>query len=447
MTTKRLQLGALALSALLGACNGTETPMETETATRFQVRIENVSNVFDFLDSGVFNTPEGSAGPGPLAGGSAYSFTFSAAPGHLLSFATMFVQSNDLFYAPSGAGIALYDEGGNPRSGDVTNEVMLWDSGTEMDQEPGLGPDQAPRQGGAASGTADANTAVRVADDTFGNLPATMAAIRVTLTYLGGGEFNVRIENMATDLMIATSDAGMAPILLAPGVYTVGAATDALFTAGSADRGEGLKALAEDGDPSGLGAMLAGRSGLTSPLAPGVWAVHSAGEAIFSNGMADRGQGLEALAEDGDPSGLAASLSGGIILSSGVFNTPDGTAGPGPLFPGQAYVAEFEANPGDFLSLATMFVQTNDLFFAPAAGGLTLFNGSSPVSGDITSQFLLWDAGTEVNQIPGVGMDQAPRQAGANTGAMESGFVRAANDGFLYPNVESVLRVTLIPIS
>ena len=47
-----------------------------------------------------------------------------------LSFATMYVQSNDLFLAPGDTGIALFiDE--QPISGDVTALVRLWDAGTE----------------------------------------------------------------------------------------------------------------------------------------------------------------------------------------------------------------------------------------------------------------------------------------------------------------------------
>ena len=61
----------------------------------------------------------------------------------------MFVQSNDWFFAPDPAlGIALYDDEGAPISGDVTDQILVWDSGTEVDQEPGTGADQAPRQAG-----------------------------------------------------------------------------------------------------------------------------------------------------------------------------------------------------------------------------------------------------------------------------------------------------------
>ena len=68
--------------------------------------------------------------------------------------------------------------------------------------------------------------------------------------------------------------------------------------------------------------------------------------------------------------------------------------------------------------------------------------------GDITSQILLWDAGTEVNEEPGVGPNQAALQPAPNTGPAEHGVVRPiteVKDGFHYPTVPEVLRVTITP--
>jgi hypothetical protein len=122
-------------------------------STLFIVTIENISPAFDFASSGAFNTPVGADGPGPLLPGSSYAFTFDAPPGSRLSFATMYVQSNDLFYAPDEAGIALWDASGTQISGDITAQIDLWDAGTEVNQEPGVGADQAPRQAGPDTGT------------------------------------------------------------------------------------------------------------------------------------------------------------------------------------------------------------------------------------------------------------------------------------------------------
>ena len=66
----------------------------------------------------------------------------------------------------------------------------------------------------------------------------------------------------------------------------------------------------------------------------------------------------------------------------------------------------------------------------------------------MTGRFHLWDAGTEVNEEPGFGPNQAPRQAAPNTGRTEHNPVRRiedVKDGFSYPAVEQVIRVTITP--
>jgi len=413
--------------------------------TLFTVRIENIGEAYSLAASGAFNTPVGASAPGALTPGGAYEFEVQAPPGHNLSFATMFVHSNDFFFAPDESGIALWDENGDPITGDITDRVMLWDSGTEVDQEPGTGADQAPRQSGPNAGAADSDATVRLASDSFNNLPAVEDVIQVTATSLGDGMFRIRIENVSTATTLSTT-AGDVAVPLAPGVYAVHSSPGALFSVGEEDSGDGLEALAEDGDLSGLAAALGERTGLTAPLAPGVWAIAASGEPLFTVGATDRGEGLEALAEDGSPSELGSSLvANSSLASNGVFTTPEGSSGPGPLLPGNAYVFSFSAEPGDRLSFATMFVPSNDFFFAPAAGGVALWShGGLPVSGDITGMIQLWDAGTEADELPGFGSNQAPFQSGPNTGDADSdATVRSAASSL--PAVGDLIRVTVTP--
>ncbi len=446
MSTKYLW-ALMALPLVFSACSDDDdddNPMTGAESTTFRVNIENVSGGTLFSAGGVFNTPAGDPSPGPLTPGKSYEVTFNAAPGSRLSFATMFVPSNDLFYAPSANGIALFDGDGNATMGDITSQISLWDAGTEEDQEPGLGGNQPQRGTG---GPADDNTALRLAADDFGNLPAVADVIRVMLSYNGANNFTLSIENISDVTTLSTSDNNMQPVPLAPGVWVVHSADGPLFSAGQPDGGNGLEALAEDGDPSALGSYIASMTGLTSPLAPGVFAVFTGDNPMFTDGQADFGEGLEALAEDGDPAALASALSAksGVTVSA-AFNTPLGAESPGPLLPDGSYEFSFEAEPGQRLVFATMLVQTNDLFFAPAAAGLALFDGSgSAISGDVTEQIDLWDAGTEVNQYPGTGPDQAPRQAGPDTGPTESGLVQIVDDGFSYPAVNKLVRISITP--
>ena len=415
--------------------------------TFFKVTIENVGQSFPFVQSGVFNTPVGADAPGPIFPGDAYSFTFDAAPGHYLSFATMFVQSNDLFFAPDEAGVALYDEMGNPISGDLTGQLQLWDSGSEVNEAPGEGPNQAPRQSGPDTGDADPDNTVRLVNDGF-SYPACEKVIRFTLAHNGGTSFTATIENVSTGETLSLSDGSMVAVPLSPGVFVVHTDPAPLFTVGEADRGEGLAAIAEDGDPSALAEVVAAKTGVTAILAPGVFVLSSDDNPLFTEGEVDRGEGLEAIAEDGSPGMLADILANSATSTGGAFAVPVGASGPGPLLPGRAYDFVVASGPAGKLSFATMFVQSNDLFYAPDGMGIALFDESgNPISGDVTDQVDLWDAGTELNEVPGIGLNQAPRQSGPDTGDADSDMsVRLVNDSYVYPSDESVIRVTVTPL-
>jgi hypothetical protein len=184
-------------------------------------------------------------------------------------------------------------------------------------------------------------------------------------------------------------------------------------------------------------------------FSPGVAVVHTGKGPIFTAGKKDRGQGLEQQSEDGDPGMLAKSLQGGKgIKSVAVFNTPVGAGAPSPITPGAAYEFTISAMSGDRLSITTMMGQSNDWFYAPSESGIALFKNGKPINEEVTSQIILRDAGTEVNQEPGIGSDQGPRQKGPNTGEAENGLVRNAKDvkyGPAFSKVASVMRVTIKP--
>ena len=354
-----------------------------------------LANQSGILSSDIFNMPKGAVTPGPLLPGGSYEFTVYAAPGGRLVFATMFVPSNDLFFSPNEEGIALFDEQGIPVSGDVTDQLALWDAGTEANEEPGVGPNQVQRQSGPNTGPADPDSLVRLVNDGF-TYPALADVIRLTINPATPVPFTVRIENVSTDSTLRPPDLSKQPV----------------------------------------------------PLSPGVWAVHTQAVPLFTAGDPDRGKGLESIAEDGDPGAMAAALinEAGVVASD-LFNTPVGASGPGPLLPDGAYEFSFEATPGSFLSFATMFVPSNDLFYAPEENGIALFDAQGqPVSGEVTALVMLWDAGTEANEDPGVGPNQVQRQSAPNTGPADpNNIVRLMDDGFTYPAVTEVIRVIINP--
>ncbi len=427
-----LILSTMVLALVFTGCDKDDEG-EMKTSSMFKVSIQNVMEEKDFLSSGVFNTPVGATEPGGAGPGNSYQFSFDAGPGTKLSFATMFVASNDLFYAPGGEGIELFD-GGMAINRDITSQVMLYDAGTEVNEEPGMGPNQ-PVIGGPGVGTAENGTVrdISMVTDGFA-YPAVGDNIMITIASDGNTMFTVTIKNL---------EGSTTPV--APGVWVVHSSDNPLFEAGMADFGSGLKGLAEDGDPSGLAGHLEMNAGYVSPLAPGVWAVHSSGVTpIFKSDQPDLGEGLEALAENGDPSTLSAALdSKTTVIESGVFSTPSGSSGPGPLLPGASYEFTFDAEEGEYLSFATMLVHTNDIFFSPSAMGIALFSGGTAISGDITSSIMLYDAGTEVNELPGVGIHQPAR---LNGGDDENGNVRSVDDMFTYPSVTGSVKITITPM-
>ena len=190
-------------------------------------------------------------------------------------------------------------------------------------------------------------------------------------------------------------------------------------------------------------------------LSTGVWVLHSEAGPIFARGEADRSQGLEALAEDGDPTSLAAALRAQ-GLQAGVFDMPVCVDTPG-LLPsseteefGSSYEFEVTATPETpYLSFATMYVQSNDLFIAPSENGIPLFDedGNAVFLKNVTAELHLWDSGTEVNEGPGTGLNQAPRQPRPNTGPDDIvTTVRVVDDEFSYPDVTDIVNVYIVQV-
>ncbi|HYC32988.1 MAG TPA: spondin domain-containing protein [Gemmatimonadales bacterium] len=190
-------------------------------------------------------------------------------------------------------------------------------------------------------------------------------------------------------------------------------------------------------------------NGKSAPFvsAPVLWVLHTGStNPIFKGGERDAGDGLEPLAETGDPSKLAAALAGqpGVIAAGGVARAVEATAD-GALSPGQAYEFQISAEPGQLLSIAWMFGQSNDLFYSNDRPVALFDAAGKPLAADLTTQLSLWDAGTEVNEEPGLGPNQGPRQATPDAGVTESQGIAHVRDRYVYPRTGQVLRVTIAP--
>lgn len=228
--------------------------------------------------------------------------------------------------------------------------------------------------------------------------------------------------------MLLSSRRGM--ILGAAGIALAGGLSSAAHAMGTTVFNVTIRNVADD-----TTLKLPDGSTARAPIAPGVYVVGRAANVLFTpGGMAD--EALERLAEDGN---FQPMLDKVVALK--------GLSAAGMFVPGQAF--SFTAVPGDRLQFATMFVQSNDLFLAPKDNGIALFDfGGRAIHGKVTGQVALHDAGTEVNQAPGAGLDQAPRQARPNTGRAERApieLVADRHDGFVYPAIEAVIEVEIVP--
>ena len=504
-----------------GAADTTQMDvMVSRTPTTFDVTIENVGGVTPITKSGVFTPADEATGNNmpPLTPGEAFEFSFEVGQSELpqtgmaLSFASMFIQSNDAYYAFGPGGLPLFKEGDDPNTDrdntpiglnspdNVTDEVGLYDAGTEVDQQPGSGSDQAPRQdafdqGPNENGTVtlieDINGDGDLEDDANGNgqldtdnnefkYPATDDVLDVTVSSqmddeTGSIQFTVRIENTGGPTTV-----NGAPFVISPGTFAAHfdqtpGGDEVAFPGHNAGQGAaagpGIEAIAEDGRPTGKldsdtkpgepagnhFATLSGLTGVTVPLSPGAYAAHTDAVQAFATGES-ASDGIEGVAEDGTPGTLGGELEASEsddIRDAGVFNTPDGAGEAGPLAPGNSYSFEVDAQPGERLSFATMYIQSNDLFYGVQPEGLPLFSSDAPLNGAVTEEVILYDAGTEGDEEPGTGLNQAPRQSGANTGpAGEGSIVKVTNTdsdrfledgGFAYEETENVVKVTITP--
>ncbi len=405
---KKISFFALASMVWFASCKPEETtPMPTDKS--FTVTVRNKTEAKDYFVSGT---------TGLIMPGESYSFSFHAGKDHYLQFGTMFVMSNDLFVAPSDEGLALYD-GDMPLTGSITSMLKLWDAGTEVNEEPGAGPNQPPSQPAPNTGM-DENGVVHEVNDGF-TYPSLSELIDVRIEHDGGTLFTVTFENV--------SNTSSLPTPFAPGTWVVHFAGQKPMFADGATASPGLEALAEDGDVTLMDNNLSSKSGLMVVFAPGAYSVGE-GNDVFTVGQS-AGSALEALAEDGDVSGYGA-----------VFNTPMGSSMPGPLTPGSSYSFTFTASQGDKLSLALMFVESNDWF--AGLDEMALFNGDVAVSGDVTNKVGLYDAGTEVDEYAGAGNNQPLRQSGPNTGMDEQADVQLETAaGAHVPSIADMLEVTI----
>ena len=393
--------------------------------TTFNITITNAAGVFnvhtftDRIRSGEAVTR------GPLnQNGDQYQIQFQAVPGTNFTPITMMGNSNDWFLAPEDlAGIPLW-ENGLPLDGvDIASELVLYDLGTEADNDPATFP-----PAGANVGPADPNSTIRLVDRAGRRGDTYMTAV---LNYAEGigeaGTFTLTIT------AIMTPDPNQGPssengFVVTPGIVALHANEAPFFQLGEEDRGEGLEGIAEDGNPDFLFDFYNERNEATgAPIrltstrtvfSPGVvYAFNGERDPFVLQGeVNDPNNGLEQIAEDGNNAVALEYLTNlGIPVAASDQTT---NVGPGESLTFTLTVPQDQ----DFkFGFSTMFVDTNDWFISYNNAGYPLFdeNGNPKSGTDASIRSYLFDAGTEADELTGFGADQAPRQAGPNTGAAD----------------------------
>lgn len=333
-----------------------------------------VADIPHVYDHTIFDTPPGSTEPANIGGGQRYEFHIAATPERpWLSLATMVGFTNDLYLAldtGGRSGYRLFHPDGTPKSNaelaGAAAHWDVWDAGTEINEPNGMGEYQPDASGGMDIGPPDQGL-VQVYEDTAHPIDPAGEAFAVEVRPAADGpegRYRVTLHNR-------TDRPGLQPSALSPVLAVAHGPTFSLFDLGTYDRPQGLEALAEDGDPG--------------PLA-GTVAAHP-------------------------------DVAGHVVTR-------------GPLPPGEAasFTVELDAaHPR--LSLAAMYVESNDVFLSflnpLGQSGLSVHGRDGEAATAAAADALRFlDAGTEANQVIGRGPDQAPRQDAPGQGEPEPGTAR-----------------------
>ena len=241
---------------------------------------------------------------------------------------------------------------------------------------------------------------------------------------------------------------GAAPLLIAAACAGADHAESAPATDSSSFEPTNFRfTLANISDPGGLSTS-AGPTDIG--LGPALVVVHVAGFSLFEAGANAEDTPLESLAEDGDPTALTTALSAdpdiAAVRSLAVL---DGDYHAAAMLPGESAYVVANVGPEDRVDVVFMFGQSNDTLVATPPGGVAFVPPLSEVGFSMAADLHLYDAGTEVNEEPGAGPNQAPRQAAPDTGIPEGGVITETSgmdaQGYAWPSIPEFLTLTVAP--
>lgn len=421
---------AITLPFIFVACSK-DDPESPPSANQHKVTVENILPSKPLVESGTF---EYSAASPLIMPGSSVSIHFSASFGQAVSFAAMYGFSNDLFFAPKNPGITVYDDQKKPIEGDVSDQVMLWDNGTRINEQPGPALEHP--------GVAQSSPIKMInGNDDAGNsyLPASKL-VKATLKYDGDSYFTLTLEN--------TSGGTDNETPLSPGVWAVSyiaggelLAPNPLFTDGQ-PTANGLTALAETGDNTQIYKYVQDNTGAFTPFSPVLVVVYKGSDnPLFKVGENDPGNGLKDLAQKGDATKLAAHLKEMTGVSHVYVLPAENTT---VLLPatdkaaGSKVTETLAVGAEEHIAIATMYGFSNDWFFATSGAGI---DPSQP--GDYSDAIHLYDDGTATDQYPGAGSAQF--NLGGNTTEKQNVIQEVPNPNMFntLPAVKEMIKVTI----
>lgn len=389
---------ALASLFVTASCSNDDMTHEKEQKS---ITIENLVSPKTYVQSGTFM---GAGTPPIIMPGQSVSIRFNAAKPQRLMLATMYGKSADWFFAPDQGGIRLYNDRGEAITGDVSDQLKLWDNGTKADKE-------------------------HAEDKAIMQVEGLMAKdfVRLMLQYdEAKSEFTLTIHNVSKGDMETP---------LSPGVWAVSNYDGKMllepmpfFTPGQKSNPE-ITAIAQGGDISMLQKKVEEATGIITGLSPVLAVVYEGMDnPIFKVGMKEKGNGLKELAQSGNTEKLMMYLK----KMEGVKHVF--VVGNAPIAPGQKAMATYQAAKGCKIALVTMFGFSNDWFYANNTELSAVDNA------DLTSHITLYDAGTAMSQYPGAGAHQ-PLFMGMPM--MEDKVIMEVGNMYPVPMTKDVLRITI----
>lgn len=177
----------------------------------------------------------------------------------------------------------------------------------------------------------------------------------------------------------------------------------------------------------------------------GVWVLHNQEHPLFKHGEALYLNGMKTLIERGKGHAVIANIAKHEGIAAGaLFKTLDAK---------EKVAFVITASPGQRFSFVIPLNETNDKFIAPRGRGIKLFDlFAQPISSSATQLAHIWDGGSAY--------DEKPQQQKQTQGTTQKTNVkqlpdpnpsvrlvitgeRPHTDGFRYPRVETILRISI----